>query len=156
MTSAKSFTVVVGAGARGGVVIPVPIDADRVWGKKPRHHVHGRVGFCDVRGPLTRIGKSYALVLGPAWCRNRWVKAGDKVRVTLAPEGPQRDVLAADIAAALEAEPKAAAFFDGLAQFYRKAYLRWIDATKRRPEERVRRIAETVRLLKRGIKQRPQ
>src|SRR3712207_7886764 len=29
--------------------------------------------------------------------------------------------------------PNAAAFFDSLAQFYRKAYLRWIDATKRRP-----------------------
>ena len=49
----------------------------------------------------------------------------------------------------------AAAFFDTLAQFYRKAYLRWIDATTRRPELRAARIAEVVDLLAAEIKQRP-
>ena len=53
------------------------------------------------------------------------------------------------------AEPDAAAFFDGLAQFYRRAYLRWIDATKRRPDLRAERIVEVVNLLKAGIKERP-
>ena len=62
--------------------------------------------------------------------------------------------LADDLTAALEAEPEALAFFQGLATFYRKGYLRWIDATKRRPEVRAERIAETVRLLKMGEKQR--
>lgn len=57
--------------------------------------------------------------------------------------------------AALEAEPAAGAFFDGLAQFYRRAFVRWIDATKRRPEERDRRIAEMIDLLRRGEKERP-
>ncbi|MBM0240493.1 YdeI/OmpD-associated family protein [Micromonospora sp. ATA32] len=52
------------------------------------------------------------------------------------PEGPQRQDLAEDVAAALEAHPQAAAFFDSLAQFYRRAYLRWIDATKRQPDQR--------------------
>jgi bacteriocin resistance YdeI/OmpD-like protein len=63
--------------------------------------------------------------------------------------------LADDIAAALEASPAAAAFFDTLAQFYRKAYLRWIDATARRPDLRATRIAEVADLLAAGIKQRP-
>ena len=44
---------------------------------------------------------------------------------------------------------------DTLAQFYRKAYLRWIDATTRRPDLRAARIAEVVDLLAAGIKQRP-
>ena len=73
----------------------------------------------------------------------------------LAPEGPQRDDLADDVAAALEAEPEAAAFFDSLAQFYRRAYLRWIDATKRRPDVRAERIAAMLELLKAGKKERP-
>jgi uncharacterized protein YdeI (YjbR/CyaY-like superfamily) len=73
----------------------------------------------------------------------------------LAPEGAQRGDLAADVAAALDAEPAAAEFFDSLAQFYRRAYLRWIDATKRRPEQRPVRIAEKIELLRAGIKQRP-
>ena len=62
------------------------------------------------------------------------IAVGDDVAVELAPEGPQRGDLADDLAAALAANPAAAAFFDTLAQFYRKAYLRWIDATTRRPD----------------------
>jgi hypothetical protein len=42
-----------------------------------------------------------------------------------------------------------------LAQFYRRGYLRWIEATKRRPDERARRIAEMVALLDKGVKERP-
>ena len=75
--------------------------------------------------------------------------------VELAPEGPQRGDLAEDISAALAANPAAAAFFDTLAQFYRKAYLRWIDATTRRPDLRAARIAEVVDLLAAGVKERP-
>jgi len=50
----------------------------------------------------------------------------------LASEGRQRG----DIAAALAANPAAGAFFDTLAHFYRKSYLRWIDAATRPPDVR--------------------
>ena len=83
------------------------------------------------------------------------IAIGDEVTVELAPEGPQRGDLADDIAAALAANPAAGAFFDTLAQFYRKAYLRWIDATTRRPDLRAARIAEVVGLLAAGVKERP-
>ena len=66
----------------------------------------------------------------------------------LAREGARRM-----IAAALEASPTARAFFEGLATFYRKGYLRWIDGA-RRPETRVSRIREMVGLLDAGKKQR--
>jgi hypothetical protein len=80
---------------------------------------------------------------------------GAEVEVVLEPEGPQRAYLAPDIAAALDAAPDAALFFDGLAQFYRTAWLRWIDSTKRHPDQRPIRIAEMVRLLQQGHKERP-
>jgi Bacteriocin-protection, YdeI or OmpD-Associated len=38
---------------------------------------------------------------------------------------------------------------------YRKAYLRWIDATTRRPDLRAERIAEVMGLLDAGVKERP-
>jgi hypothetical protein len=47
------------------------------------------------------------------------------------------------------------ACFDSLAQFYRRAYLRYIDGTKRRPDVRAARIAEVVGLLAAGVKERP-
>jgi uncharacterized protein YdeI (YjbR/CyaY-like superfamily) len=87
--------------------------------------------------------------------RDPVIAASDDVVIELAPEGPQRGDLASDIAAALEADPAAAASSDTLAQFYRTAYLRWIEATARRPDLRAARIAEVVGLLAAGIKERP-
>jgi hypothetical protein len=108
-----------------------------------------------VRAVIEPLGEGHGILLGPAWRRDCGIAPGDAVTVVLTPEGPQREGLAADVAAALDAEPEAAAFFDSLAQFYRRAYLRWIDATKRRPDERAARISEMVELLKAGVKERP-
>jgi hypothetical protein len=109
----------------------------------------------QIRAVVEKSNVGHYLTLGPAWRRDRGVGPGDNVDVVLSLEGPQRADLAPDIAAALEANPDAADFFDSIAQFYRKGYLRWIDATKRSPDERARRIAEFVALLKAGVKERP-
>lgn len=136
-------------------MVPVPFDPDTVWGAKPDHRVHGTVNGMNVRASVEPLGDGFGIVLGPAWRRGCHIGPGDPVEVVLAPEGPQRDDLADDVRAALAAEPDTGAFFDGLAQSYRNAFLRWIDATKRRPDERERRIAEMINLLRRGEKQRP-
>src|SRR5207244_1645740 len=134
--------------------IALPFDPADVWGPRPRYHIHGTINGCTVRGALEKFAKGYFLPLGPAYRRGAGLSLGDEVAVVLAAEGPQRENLAPDIAAALDAEPEAGEFFDGLASFYRKNYLRWIDATKRRPDVRAERIAELVELLKAGQKQR--
>jgi hypothetical protein len=151
----RRFTAVVAAVSPGKLRVPVPFDPDRVWGAKQRHHIAGTVGGIRVRAVIERAGDGFGFTLGPASPASVGVSAGEKVTVEIAPEGPQRDDLAEDVAAALAADPDAGAFFDSLAQFYRRAYLRWIDATKRRPEQRAERIAEVVRLLRAGTKQRP-
>ncbi|WP_155371427.1 YdeI/OmpD-associated family protein [Catellatospora vulcania] len=149
------FEAVLAAAARGGIVVPVPFDPDTVWGPKPRHHVAGTVGGLRVRGVVEAVGDGFGFTLGPAWLRDCGVDLGTSVPVELVAEGPQRADLAEDVAAALDAHPRAGAFFDSLAQFYRKAYLRWIEATKRRPEQRPARIAEMIELLEAGQKERP-
>jgi hypothetical protein len=156
MAGTRSYESIVTTDARGRVMVPVPFDPDQVWGSKPQHRVHGKLNGMSVRAIIEPLGDGFSFVLGPAWRRDCGVSPGDAVEVVLAPEGPQRDDLADDVRTALEADPDAGAFFDGLAQFYRRGYLRWIDATKRRPDERERRIAEMVELLRRGEKERPQ
>jgi hypothetical protein len=151
----QRFGARVAAGPRDGAEIAVPFDPDEAWGAKAEHPVGGTVNGQRVRGTLQPGRGGWAFTVGPAWLRDGRVTVGDDVVVELEPEGPQRADLADDIAAALEASPAAAAFFDTLAQFYRKAYLRWIDATTRRPDLRAARIAEVVDLLAAGIKQRP-
>jgi len=140
-------------GGRG--VIVVPFDPDEAWGAKAEHLVIGKVNGRRVRGRIAPGSQGWIFTLPPTWIRDAFVPTGEDVLVELAPEGPQRVDLADDIAAALEANPAAAAFFDTLAQFYRRAYLRWIDATTRRPDLRAARIEEVIGLLAAGIKERP-
>ena len=151
----QRFGAHVAAGPRSRAVIAVPFDPDQAWGARAEHPVAGTINGRFVRGTIAPDGSGWAFTVTPMWMRDAGVAAGDDVVVELAPEGPQRGDLADDIAAALEANPAAAALFDTLAQFYRRAYLRWIDPTTRRPDLRAARIAEVVDLLAAGIKQRP-
>jgi Bacteriocin-protection, YdeI or OmpD-Associated/Domain of unknown function (DUF1905) len=146
----QCFHAVIAAGPRDSAVILVPFDPDEAWGAKASHPVSGTIGECRTRTKLVPAGGGWVLILTPKRLRDMGIAIGDEVTVELAPEGPQRGDLAGDIAAALAASPAAGAFFDTLAQFYRKAYLRWIDATTRRPDLRAARIAEVVDLLAAG------
>jgi hypothetical protein len=144
-------TTIVTSGTRALIVIP--FDPNKVWGVKQRHYVSGSVNGCQVRGALDSNGTRFFLPLGPAWRRDQNLEAGATVDVVLSPEGPQSSSLAPDLARALEAEPEAKAFFDSLATFYRKNYVRWVEGAKR-PETRSARITEMVRLLKAGHRQK--
>jgi len=150
----QRFSAVVAAGPGGRAAIVVSFDPDEVWGAKAGHPVSGTVDGKRVRVTLAPSDSGWAFTLSPSRVADMGLVTGSEVIVELAPEGPQRADLAEDISAALAANPDAAAFFDTLAQFYRKAYLRWIDATTRRPQVRAARIAEVVDLLAAGIKER--
>ena len=156
MPDSFTFTATVTTDDRQRVLVPLPFDPDAAWGCKREHHVHGTVDGMDIRAVVEPLADGHGILLGPAWRRGCGIGPGRVVDVMLKPEGPQRENLAPDVAAALEAAPEAAAFFDSLAQFYTRAYLRWIDATKRRPDLRAARIAEMIELLEAGHKQRPQ
>ena len=151
----KRFSVRVVADARGQALIVVPFDPDEAWGAKAVHHVSGTVNGCRVRITLAPGAAGWGFALNPSRMLATGISVGSDAVVELAPEGPQRGDLADDIAAALAANQEAGAFFDTLAQFYRKAYLRYIDATTRRPDVRAARIMEVVGLLSAGVKERP-
>ncbi len=155
MTARRLFEAKIRGSEKGRAYLVLPFDPAEAWGAKARYHVRGTINGKDVRGALEQFSEGYFLPLGPAYRRGTGLDLGDAVTAMLEPEGPQSGALAPDIAAALDAEPEAARFFDGLATFYRKNYLRWIDATKRSPEARAQRIAELVKLMKAGEKERP-
>jgi hypothetical protein len=151
MTAQRFTTTVAKAGSR--VYLAIPFDPQAVWGTKTRHYVRGTINGQTIRGSLGAEGARYFLPLGAAWRRDNGVEAGATVKVVLEPEGPQTASLAPDVAAALAAAPRAQAFFDGLATFYRNTYIKWIEGAKR-PETRAARIAEMVSLLEAGKKQK--
>ena len=153
MSRQRRFTTTVSVDPRGRTHVSIPFDPNGAWGPKPRHPVTGTVGGQPMRGVINTDETGPTVILGPAWnCSG--LRDGDTVEVVLEPEGPQRADLTEDIAAALDAAPDAAAAFDGLAQFYRKQWLTWIDSTKRRPDQRPVRIAEMISRLQAGHKER--
>jgi hypothetical protein len=154
-TSERSFQARLEGSEKGRVYVVLPFDVEKVWGLRARYHVRGTMNGMAVRGALEQFSEGYFLPIGPTYRRGAGLQMGDPVTVALKPEGPQSEALAADIAGALAAEPDAARFFDGLATFHRKNYLRWIDATKRSPDLRAQRIAELIESMKAGKKARP-
>lgn len=152
--TARQFAAKAALKAAGGAVIPLPFDPADAWGRRDRYHVSGTIQGAKFRGPLVQLNGAWVIELGlksPSACG---LEDGQTVSVEIAPEGPQLDQLADDIVEALAANPRAQVAFEGLATFYRKGWLRWIDATKRRPEVRAQRIAEMVQLVAAGHKER--
>jgi hypothetical protein len=158
----QRFSARISTDSEGRTVVVIPFDPDALWGTKAYHLVGGRItpvatgdSVRRLRGKITPDGDQWVFAINPAWVQGTGVAVGDEVSAEFEPEGPLRGDLADDLAAALDANPGAGAFFDTLAQFYRRAFLRYIDATKRRPDVRAERIAEVVGLLAGGIKERP-
>lgn len=133
-------------------MIVLPFEPSQAWGPKTRHHIAGTIGGRRIRTTLPGEGPDARVVFGHACAA---FDVGEAVEVVLEPEGPQLSSLAPDLAEALAARPEALDFFVSLATFYRKGYLRWVDATRRRPDLRAARISELVELLAAGHKERP-
>jgi hypothetical protein len=153
MSAERTFTTTVEPRPQGGVSIKLPFNPVTEWGDRDRYDVTGTVGGNRVRGKLKSRSDGHYLELGPAWCRDFQIAAGAAIQVSLAPEGPQVDALAPDIAAALDTDPQVRRFFEALPSYYRKNFMRWIDQAKR-PETRANRVAETVATLKAGKRER--
>lgn len=150
--SPKSFkATITKSGSR--TYIDIPFSPDEAWGVKQRHYVTGAINGYKIRASLGAAHGQFFLPLGDVWRRDSGLQAGADVEVTLSPEGPQLDSLSPDVAAALDAEPEAKAYFESLATFYRNNFIRAIEGVKR-PETRSKNLTEMITLLKAGKKQR--
>jgi hypothetical protein len=137
----------------GFTFVSIPFAPRDQWGPRPRYPVTGTINGIAVRGTLGASGSDYFLRLGAAWLRDCGLAAGSSVTVKLDLEGPHEGNLAPDIAEALAGSEKAQTFFDGLATFYRKNFIRWIESAKR-DETRAKRIAEMLTLLEAGKREK--
>jgi hypothetical protein len=154
MSKTREFTAILQSGSSNSGYVELPFHPAEAWGPRNRYHLAGKIGWFGIRGALDEQDGAFVLPIGAAWLRDCPLRPGMEVHVVLSPEGVQLDELAPDIAAAFAAEPDAARFFESLAQFYRNAYLKWLDGTRRRPELRRERLGEFIELLKAGRKSR--
>jgi len=102
------------------------------------------------RTSVARMGGEFLLGLSREVRDGAGVQAGDEAEVTIELDEAPREVdVPADLAAALAADPQAAAAFERMAFTHRKEYARWV-AEAKRDETRQRRVAQAVEMIKAG------
>jgi Bacteriocin-protection, YdeI or OmpD-Associated/Domain of unknown function (DUF1905) len=102
------------------------------------------------RTSVARMGGEFVLGLNREVRDGAGVQAGDEAEVTIElDEAPREVEVPADLAAALAADPRAAASFGRMAFTHRKEYARWI-AEAKRDDTRQRRLAQAVEMIRAG------
>jgi hypothetical protein len=102
------------------------------------------------RTSVTPMGGEFLLGLNREVRDGAGVQAGDEAEVTIELDQAPREVEVPEaLAAALAADPQAAAAFERMAFTHRKEYARWIDEAKR-PETQQRRTAQAVQMIRAG------
>lgn len=115
-------------------------------GKRPAVHV--TLGGYSYRTTVAVMGGEFMIPLAAEHREKAGLVAGDEVEVTLSLDNAPRTVeVPSDLAAELEKEPEAKAFFDGLSYSQQLAHAVAVGGAKK-PETRERRLQETMQLLR--------
>lgn len=102
------------------------------------------------RTSVARMGGEFLLGLNREVRESAGAQAGDEVEVRLELDAAPREVEVPEaLAAALAADPRARASFEGMAFTHRKEYARWITEAKRE-ETRQRRVQQAVEMIRAG------
>jgi hypothetical protein len=147
----RRFEATVEARGRGGRLVVVPFDVPAVFGRA-RAPVRGSVGGAEIRSTIMKYGDAYYLGL------NREVRdaaggidTGDRVTVELELDDAPREVdVPPELRRALDAEPRLAAWYEGLSFTHRREYARWV-AEAKRAETRERRADRAVAMLRQKL-----
>jgi hypothetical protein len=151
--AAKRFTVGLERVQKTGTMFRVPFDLEEAFGRaRPPVKVTIR-GHTWRTTPGVYGGVGYIVV-------NREVKAAtgvdapERVRVAMELDTQPRTVrVPGDLRAALAADDAGGKAFAKLSFSHRREYVQWVEEAKR-PETRARRIAATVKRVRKGLPQR--
>ncbi|MBZ0286643.1 MAG: YdeI/OmpD-associated family protein [Anaerolineae bacterium] len=149
----QRFKTTIQSGDRGRVFINLPFDPAAIWGKQKRHHVKGTINNFPFASSLGVNDGQYFMPLAKEFRDQAGLFTGDVVTVDMELDTAQTEPVPDDLASALEYEPEARTFFDGLEPIYRNTYIAWITEA-RQPDTRADRIRQTVAYLRAGRKQR--
>jgi hypothetical protein len=140
-------TTVVKDDSSSATGLPVPAEAVAAMGKGKKPPVRVSLNDYTYRSTVAAYGDVFMLPLSAEHRRAAGVQAGDPVDVTIElDEAPRTVAVPDDLAAALAAQPGAAAAFERLSYTLRKEYVRQVESAKAL-ETRARRIAGIVARL---------
>ncbi|HNS51177.1 MAG TPA: YdeI/OmpD-associated family protein [Anaerolineae bacterium] len=139
---------------RGGAWVEVPAEIVRQFGTRARIPVQASFDGVPYRGSVVPMGGAHVLGVTKAIRESIGKSVGDTVHVLMErDEAPRKVDTPSDLAAALDADPEARAFFEALSYTHRREYVEWIVEAKR-PETRDRRVRQALEMLARRQKTR--
>ncbi len=132
-----------------GFEVPAGVVADLGAGKKPAVTVTLNNGY-SYRSSVGSMGGRFMLPVSAEHRAGAGIAAGDEVDIALELDtAPREVVVPGDLSAALDADPVARSFFDGLSYSNKLRHVLAIDGAKT-AETRERRIAKSVGLFHEG------
>jgi hypothetical protein len=141
-------TLLQGGKTATGIEVPAEIVDALGAGRKPPVRV--TINGHTYRSTVAVMGGAYMIGVSAENRAGAGVKGGDQIDVELELDTAPRELtVPADFAAALDAEPDARRFFDGLSYSNRLWHVLQVDGAKT-DDTRQRRIAKSVEMLKAG------
>ncbi|HVT67176.1 MAG TPA: YdeI/OmpD-associated family protein [Trebonia sp.] len=149
MTASVTFdTTVTATGSNTGIVVPDELIERLAAGRRPAVVVN--VNGYEYRNTVGVMGGRHMVSISAAVRKETGLKAGDPIRVVLTVADRPRDVdVPEDFAAALAADPAAAAFFARLSNSLQRYHVDNVNAAKT-AETRQRRVEKAVALFQAG------
>jgi hypothetical protein len=130
--------------------IRVPDEIVEALGGGGRPKVVATLNDYTYRTSVARMGGEYWFGLASARGEESGLRAGDEVQVTLELDTAPREVeVPVELAAALDADPVAKAFFDGLSYSSKRVFTENVAGTQN-PETRARRVEKAIGLMREG------
>jgi hypothetical protein len=131
-----------------GFEVPPEVVAALGGGKRPAVTV--TINGYTYRSTVFPYTEAFMLPLAAEHRDSAGVKAGDEIEVTLELDTAPREVeVPPELAAALDADPQAKAFFDGLSNSNKKAFTLNVAGTSN-PETKARRVEKAIAMLRDG------
>lgn len=144
------FRTILLLGGKTATGIRVPPEIVASLGPSKRPAVSATINGYTYRSTIAPLGGEFMLPVSAEVREKAGVAAGDEVEVDLELDTAPREVtVPPDFAAALDADPAARRFFDGLSYSNRQRFVLSIEDAKT-PETRQRRIAKSVSTLHEG------
>ena len=143
-------TTILQIGNNTGIEVPPSVIEALGGGKKPAVIV--TIGSFSYRSSVAVMGGKFLISLSAERRAESGLKGGDPIQVDLQLDTTPRAVIVPhDLAAALEAEPQAKAFFEALSYSNQSRHVLAITDAKT-PETRQRRIDKAMDMLRAGQK----
>jgi len=154
MTKKHTFKATIIDAGGGGAFVEVPFDVEKAFGSK-RPKVKVMIEGVPYRGTLVRMKSENHLLLILKSIREQIGKTfGDEIQVSVELDVEERvAVVPAELKRALKSDKEAKSIFEKLSYTHQKEYLTWIEDAKK-DETRIRRISQTLELLKKRKKSR--